>query len=79
VITGIEFSVVLRGYDRVEVDALIARAGEAIQSGDTALRAAVRDELLTAALNVRMRGYDRSQVDGVRRRYAEQLEQSHDA
>ncbi|GIH14517.1 hypothetical protein Raf01_26890 [Rugosimonospora africana] len=64
----------LRGYDRVEVDALIGRAGKAIQSDDTALRAAAREELLTARLNVRMRGYDRSQVDGVLRRYAEQLE-----
>jgi DivIVA domain-containing protein len=79
VFTGNEFSVVLRGYDRLEVDALIARAGEAIQSSEPALRAAVRDELRAARLTVRMRGYDRSQVDGVLRRYAEQLDRPHGA
>lgn len=77
--TGNEFSVVLRGYDRVEVDALIERAGGAIQSSESALRAAVRDELRAARLTVRLRGYDRGQVDGVLRRYAEQLDRPHGA
>lgn len=72
--TGIEFGIVLRGYARVEVDTLIARAEEATQTRDPALRAAVRDELRAAKLTRVLRGYDPSQVDRARDAFARELE-----
>jgi DivIVA domain-containing protein len=60
-----EFHVVLRGYDRPQVDALLQRAGEAVQSTDPALRASVAARLRDPKLSVVLRGYDRLEVDGV--------------
>jgi cell division septum initiation protein DivIVA len=48
------FGVVLRGYDRGEVDRLVSRIGR----GE-----AVPEELERPRLRVRLRGYDRGQVD----------------
>jgi DivIVA domain-containing protein len=59
----IEFDVVLRGYDRRQVDAVVQRAALALGSSDPALRAAVRDELRSTRLNITLRGFDRLQVD----------------
>ena len=53
----------MRGYDRTEVDQLLARAEQATASRDIDLRATVRHELQTARLPDRLRGYSRVQVD----------------
>jgi DivIVA domain-containing protein len=57
------FSVVLRGYDVAEVDAMVGRIRKAAASSDRALRASVREELNHPAIRVRLRGYDRTEVD----------------
>ena len=53
----------MRGYDRTEVDQLLARAEQATASRDIDLRATVHHELQTARLPDRLRGYSRVQVD----------------
>ena len=53
----------MRGYDRTEVDQLLARAEQATASRDVDLRATVCHELQTARLPDRLRGYSRVQVD----------------
>ena len=45
------------GYDRAEVDQLLARAGQAVASDDTVLRAAVGHDLQTTRFGDRLRGY----------------------
>jgi len=57
------FDVVLRGYDRTAVDALVGAVRPALDSGDAALRDRARQALARPALVVTMRGYDRRQVD----------------
>jgi DivIVA domain-containing protein len=69
-----DFGIVLRGYGRDEVDAAVARADKAIDSGDPALRAAVRDELLATRFTIVLRGYDRPQVDAFVRSLVDELE-----
>jgi DivIVA domain-containing protein len=56
------FSVVLRGYDRGQVDDLLEHAAQAITSKRPDLCAVVA-QALRKPLNVRLRGYDRAQVD----------------
>jgi DivIVA domain-containing protein len=65
----------MRGYARDQVDAVVGRALQALNSGDAALRAAVRDELRATEFLVVLRGYDRSQVDLFLRSLAKDLEQ----
>jgi len=57
-----DFVVVLRGYDRTEVDKALGRAEAALSSGSESLRAASLDEL-RKGFTVVLRGYDRGQVD----------------
>ncbi|GAB2932321.1 hypothetical protein GCM10027280_19960 [Micromonospora polyrhachis] len=57
------FTIVLRGYDPAQVDAVVRRAAEARVSTDPAQRSAVLSELSNTRLLVKFRGYDRSQVD----------------
>jgi DivIVA domain-containing protein len=57
------FTVVLRGYDRVQVDELLAEADAALDNESEFARAAARDRLLAAKLRISLRGYDRSEVD----------------
>jgi len=57
------FTVVLRGYDREQVDRLLARADAALASGDEALRASTRELLRSPDLKVVLRGYARKDVD----------------
>jgi DivIVA domain-containing protein len=57
------FVVVLRGYDRAQVDAAVRLADDALASGDRVRCAEAAAELGGAAFNVRLRGYDRDQVD----------------
>ncbi len=61
-IVGYTFTIGLRGYDRTEVDALIARAEAAIASGSSEERAEVK-AAVERGLKVALRGYDRQQVD----------------
>jgi DivIVA domain-containing protein len=67
------FSVVLRGYDTGEVDAMLKRVKEAMASADQATRAAARTELDHREFHVRMRGYDRTEVDAYLRRAVDRL------
>jgi DivIVA domain-containing protein len=57
-----DFTVVLRGYDRLEVDKALGRAEAALTSGSESLRAASLGEL-RKDFTVVLRGYDRGQVD----------------
>lgn len=68
-----DFRVVLRGYDRLQVDALIQRVGVAMTSTDPGLRAQVRDEVRTVQFDVVLRGFDRREVDGALERLAAEL------
>jgi DivIVA domain-containing protein len=65
-----DFTVVLRGYDIAEVDAVVQRAHEALASDSPAMRISAREELRQIAFRVRFRGYDRMQVDEYLRRAA---------
>jgi DivIVA domain-containing protein len=67
------FTVVLRGYDIAEVEAMLERIRRAAASGDAALRATMRQELSTPTLRVRLRGYDRIEVDEYLRRAIDRL------
>lgn len=67
------FTVVLRGYDIAEVDAMVQRLEEALASPSASLRASVRAELNQPAFRLRLRGYDRVQVDEYLRRFIDRL------
>lgn len=59
-----EFMMVLRGYDKKQVDAVVSGAVEALAAdGDDGRRAAARDALRTASFTVVLRGYNRFEVD----------------
>jgi DivIVA domain-containing protein len=59
-----DFTVVLRGYDRFQVDAVLGQATAALAAGaDPALRAPARQALRTADFTVVLRGFDRAEVD----------------
>jgi DivIVA domain-containing protein len=66
----VDFTVVLRGYDIAEVDAVVQRAHEALASDSPAMRTSAREELRQIAFRVRFHGYDRMQVDEYLRRAA---------
>lgn len=57
------FTVVARGYDRGQVDAVIDRVNGAHDSGDQARIAEARSAAAAADFTVVLRGYDRAQVD----------------
>jgi DivIVA domain-containing protein len=57
------FTIVLRGYDRVQVGEALARADEALASESETARASARDLLAGARFDLRLRGYDRREVD----------------
>jgi hypothetical protein len=67
-----DFSVVLRGYDRGHVDGLLRRAHDALLANRPDLRAAAVHEL-GQPIPVRLRGYDRVQVDNLVRLVAAAL------
>jgi DivIVA domain-containing protein len=67
------FTVVLRGYDTAEVDAMLKRIRQALVSTDPALRASVRTELNHPGFRVRLRGYDRFAVDDYLRQFVDRL------
>jgi DivIVA domain-containing protein len=57
------FTVALRGYDRDQVDRLLAKVDAALVSSDPALRESTRQLLLNPDLVVVLRGYACDQVD----------------
>lgn len=57
------FSVVFRGYDREQVDALLSQAARVLATGSTERRKALAANLEQPGLAVVLRGYDRAQVD----------------
>ena len=58
-----DFVIVLRGYDRAQVDDAVRLAHEALVSGDPARCAGAAAELTGITFDVRLRGYDRNGVD----------------
>jgi DivIVA domain-containing protein len=60
---SVHFSVVLRGYDREQVDAVSARAMRAIEGGTAAERSEIAAELTSSHFRMVMRGYMPEQVD----------------
>ncbi|HZM84834.1 MAG TPA: DivIVA domain-containing protein [Candidatus Limnocylindrales bacterium] len=67
------FTVVLRGYDTGEVDAMLKRIKGALASADPATRASVRAELDHPVFHVRLRGYNRIEVDDYLRKAVDRL------
>ena len=59
----VHFSLVLRGYDREQVDAVSARAMTAIEAGTPAERSEMAAELSSTQFRMVMRGYMPEQVD----------------
>jgi DivIVA domain-containing protein len=57
---GRDFTVVLRGYDRPQVDSALDRITQLVESGQIEQARPAADGL---KFNVVMRGYDRGQVD----------------
>jgi hypothetical protein len=70
---GPDFTVVLQGYDRAEVDFLVDRLDGALATDNSAFRAMVAQEVQTAKVRVAAHGYERSQVDDYLTRTAELL------
>jgi len=68
-----DFTIVLRGYDRPAVDDLVRRISEARASDSPSLRTEVGELVRTVTLPVVFRGYDRPQVDAYLRRAAQDL------
>jgi DivIVA domain-containing protein len=58
-----DFVIVLRGYDRAQVDAAVSLAHDALVSGDPARCAEAAAALGGITFDLRLRGYDRNQVD----------------
>ncbi|MEU4623650.1 DivIVA domain-containing protein [Actinoplanes sp. NPDC023801] len=70
-----DFTVVLRGYDRAQVDSVIGQGFDALDEGSgPAKRAAARDALRAASFDVVLRGYDRDQVDKAVRKLRGELD-----
>jgi hypothetical protein len=57
------FMIVLRGYDRAQVDELLSQADKALSSGSATLRASAREALRSTRFRQRLRGYARHQVE----------------
>jgi DivIVA domain-containing protein len=74
-VMALDFTVVLRGYDRGQVDAALGSALDTInEGGGPAKRAAARDALRAASFEVTLRGYDRGQVDATVSRLLRELD-----
>lgn len=70
------FTIVLRGYDVAQVDALARQATEAVASNDPTVRASARNALRQANPGIRLRGYARVEVDEYLRQMRLKLEDS---
>ncbi|MEU4161052.1 DivIVA domain-containing protein [Actinoplanes sp. NPDC026670] len=59
-----DFTIVLRGYHRTQVDAVLGQAIASLEAvGDRVQQAVAREALRTAEFDMALRGYDRDQVD----------------
>jgi len=67
------FDIALRGYDRVQVDALVVVVESALAAQDAAALSAARERLRAEQLAVALRGYDIQQVDEYLKRAAIEL------
>lgn len=68
-----DFTIVLRGYDRGQVDALLRQVDDALASTDLTVREAAAEAVRGATFEMVMRGYDRDQVDQLLRRLPAEL------
>ncbi len=59
---SMDFTIVLRGYEKREVDGVLDRARKALAGFDETQRVAARTELQNTSFTVALRGYDRDQV-----------------
>lgn len=57
------FTVVLRGYDRFQVEQVLAEADEALASGSETARAAISETLQKTRFGASLRGYAINEVD----------------
>jgi DivIVA domain-containing protein len=70
-----KFTMVLRGYERRQVDSVLGRVVEALAAGgDAAQRGAARDSLRAVKFDVWLRGYDRLEVDDAVQSFLRQLD-----
>jgi hypothetical protein len=70
-----DFTTVLRGYEKKQVDSVFGRVVEALaDGGDAAQRAAARDTLRAATFDIALRGYDRFEVDDAVQSFLRQLD-----
>ena len=60
---AVGFPIVLRGYDRAQVDEAVKLAAAVLATGSENERARVRDVLRARTFRRVLRGYDRAQVD----------------
>jgi DivIVA domain-containing protein len=67
------FDVVLRGYDRVQVDEVVQLVGAALRDATPPTREQARAAVGAARFSVVLRGYDRTQVDAYLAGAARQL------
>ncbi|MBT0770612.1 hypothetical protein KIH74_16840 [Kineosporia sp. J2-2] len=56
------FPVVMRGFDKTQVEEVFARADNAIADGDATRRAAAREELGSTVFQIGARGYSPTDV-----------------
>ncbi|WP_206664093.1 hypothetical protein [Thermomonospora catenispora] len=68
-----EFSVVLRGYDRHQVDEMVARIEAALAGAPLQGPPVTAEQLADPPFDVVVRGYDRFEVDEAMRRYRRKL------
>ena len=69
-----EFTTVLRGYEKRQVDEILTRALDALEGDSADQRASARESLRAAQFEIALRGYDRTQVDGAVQGVLRQLE-----
>jgi DivIVA domain-containing protein len=68
-----EFSVVLRGYNRLQVDALVSQVEGTLGRGPLTGEPINLKRFGWIEFDIAMRGYDRFEVDGAMRRYRREL------
>jgi DivIVA domain-containing protein len=69
----VEFDIVIRGYDRAEVDQVVQRVEDALNSDSAEVRASVRQDLHHLSFTVAFAATDRRPVDSYIREASSQL------
>ncbi|WP_052745431.1 DivIVA domain-containing protein [Allosalinactinospora lopnorensis] len=59
----VEFAVILRGYNRKQVDVLLDRISISLAEGSETLGGITADEARAHSFDIALRGYDRRQVE----------------